>query len=98
MALVSIAPLASRWCVGQIVGLSLERSQLLKCAGEGNLTPSISMCLTTTVSDDGVQRRVANHHSNLWDDNFIQSLSTPYGVIFIFEFVLTHIPSFFMKN
>jgi hypothetical protein len=52
------------------------------------VTGSISMCLTTAASGDGPQRRIANHHSNLWDDDFIQSLETPYEVIFIFEFIL----------
>lgn len=28
--------------------------------------------------DAGVQRRIGDYHSNLWDDNFIQSLSSPY--------------------
>nr|AAS47697.1 E,E-alpha-farnesene synthase [Picea abies] len=28
---------------------------------------------------DDVERRVGDYHSNLWDDDFIQSLSTPYG-------------------
>jgi len=38
---------------------------------------SVSMSLC---DDDGVQRRKGDYHSNLWDDDFIQSLSTPYGV------------------
>eukprot|EP00253_Pinus_taeda_P007093 PITA_07093 len=37
---------------------------------------SVSMSLC---DDDGVQRRKGDYHSNLWDDDFIQSLSTPYG-------------------
>lgn len=28
--------------------------------------------------DAGVERRIGDYHSNLWDDNFIQSLSSPY--------------------
>lgn len=46
-----------------------------------SVTPSISMSLATVdVSDDGrVQRRTGNHHPNLWDDVFIQSLSSSYG-------------------
>nr|AFJ73582.1 2-methyl-3-buten-2-ol synthase [Picea abies] len=86
MALLSVAPLVSTWCVGKpLVGSSEAKGLLRKiptlemCRLTKSVTPSISMCLTTTVSDDGVQRRIANHHSNLWDDNFIQSLSTPYG-------------------
>nr|AAX07267.1 (-)-alpha-pinene/(-)-camphene synthase [Pseudotsuga menziesii] len=46
-----------------------------------SVTPAsiTSMTMETAVSDDGVQRRVGNYHSNLWDDDFINSLiSTPY--------------------
>nr|QMU24002.1 TPS limonene [Pinus massoniana] len=40
---------------------------------------SMSMNLRTAVSDDAVIRRRGDYHSNLWDDDFIQSLSAPYG-------------------
>lgn len=40
---------------------------------------SLSMSSSTAVSDNAVKRRIGNHHSNLWDDDFIQSLSSPYG-------------------
>nr|Q9M7D1.1 RecName: Full=Beta-phellandrene synthase, chloroplastic; AltName: Full=(-)-(4S)-beta-phellandrene synthase; AltName: Full=Agg-Bphe; Flags: Precursor [Abies grandis]AAF61453.1 beta-phellandrene synthase [Abies grandis] len=49
------------------------------CRRGKSFTPSVSMSLTTAVSDDGLQRRIGDYHSNLWDDDFIQSLSTPYG-------------------
>nr|AAK83565.1 (-)-4S-limonene synthase [Abies grandis] len=44
----------------------------------------INMKLTTVShrddNDGGVlQRRIADHHPNLWEDDFIQSLSSPYG-------------------
>nr|ABA86247.1 (-)-linalool-like synthase [Picea sitchensis] len=86
MAFVSIAPLASRCCVHKSFVSSREVKPLCRtiptlgrCRRGKTVTPSISMCWTATVLDDGVQRRIANHHSNLWDDSFIQSLSTPYG-------------------
>jgi len=47
---------------------SVDQSQLC--------SKSVSMSLSV---DDGVQRRTGDYHSNLWDDDFIQSLSTPYG-------------------
>eukprot|EP00253_Pinus_taeda_P014647 PITA_14647 len=34
---------------------------------------------SVSMSSPGVQRRTGDYHSNLWDDEFIQSLSTPYG-------------------
>nr|F2XFA6.1 RecName: Full=(R)-linalool synthase 1, chloroplastic; AltName: Full=Terpene synthase TPS-Lin 1; Short=PsTPS-Lin-1; Flags: Precursor [Picea sitchensis]ADZ45501.1 (-)-linalool synthase [Picea sitchensis] len=86
MAFVSIAPLASRCCVHKSFVSSREVKPLCRtiptlgrCRRGKTVTPSISMCWTATVLDDGVQRRIANHHSNLWHDSFIQSLSTPYG-------------------
>nr|C3RSF5.1 RecName: Full=Alpha pinene synthase, chloroplastic; Short=Cf-Pin; Flags: Precursor [Chamaecyparis formosensis]ABW80964.1 alpha pinene synthase [Chamaecyparis formosensis] len=36
----------------------------------------INMALITT--DEGITRRIGNHHPNLWDDDFIQSLSKAY--------------------
>ena len=55
--------------------------------------------------DASVQRRTADYHSNLWDDDFIQILSTPYGVgncfqlSNSFEFLLHHIsPSLHWTN
>ena len=48
--------------------------------GKSIVPPFIEMLLTTTVFD--IQRRVGDYHSNLWDDDFINSLiSTPYEVI-----------------
>ena len=47
---------------------------------------NVDMTLITAVysedaGDNALQsRRIGNHHFNLWDDHFIQSLSTPYGV------------------
>nr|AFJ73570.1 2-methyl-3-buten-2-ol synthase [Pinus pseudostrobus var. estevezii] len=76
MALLSVAPLAPRWCVHK----SLVTSSKVKVVRR-TISTSTRMCRITTVSGEGVQRRIANHHSNLWDDNFIQSLSTPYGAI-----------------
>jgi len=83
MALVSVAPLASRSCLSKSLISSTHelkplRRTILPTLRWKSATPSINMCLTTSNSVDGVQRRIANHHSNLWDDDFIQSLSTPY--------------------
>jgi len=83
MALVSVAPLASRSCLSKSLISSTHelkplRRTILPTLRWKSATPSINMCLTTSNSVDAVQRRIANHHSNLWDDDFIQSLSTPY--------------------
>nr|UMW72393.1 putative 2-methyl-3-buten-2-ol synthase [Pinus nigra subsp. laricio]UMW72400.1 putative 2-methyl-3-buten-2-ol synthase [Pinus nigra subsp. laricio] len=74
MALLSVAPLAPRWCVHK----SLVTSSEVKVVRR-TISTSIRMCRITNVSGEGVQRRIASHHSNLWDHNFIQSLSTPNG-------------------
>ncbi|XP_059071112.1 alpha pinene synthase, chloroplastic-like [Cryptomeria japonica] len=37
---------------------------------------TINMAVITT--DEGITRRIGNHHPNLWDDDFIQSLSKAY--------------------
>nr|AFJ73560.1 2-methyl-3-buten-2-ol synthase [Pinus pseudostrobus var. apulcensis] len=74
MALLSVVPLAPKWCVHK----SLVNSSEVKIVRR-TISTSIGMCRITTVSDEGVQRRIANHHSNLWDHHFIESLSTPYG-------------------
>ena len=69
----------------ELKALRIAIPSLGMCRRGKSITPSISMCLTT---NDDVQKRIDNHDSNLWDDDFIQSLSTPYGVNIIFEFVL----------
>jgi len=87
MALVSIAPLASKSCLHKSLSSSAHELKTicrtiptLGMSRRGkSATPSMSMSLTTTVSDDGVQRRMGDFHSNLWNDDFIQSLSTSYG-------------------
>ena len=43
------------------------------------VTP-ITKCMSFTVTADDAQRRTGNHHSNIWDDDVIHSLSTSYGV------------------
>lgn len=87
MALLSITPLGSRSCLHKSLVISsihelkpLRRTipSLGMCRRRKSVTPSISMRLETAVSDDGVQRRDGNYHSNLWDDDFIHSLSTTY--------------------
>ena len=97
MALLSITPLASRSCLRKSLVMSSIFHELKplrktiptligKCSTSSrrSVTPAsiTSMSMETAVSDDGVQRRVGNYHSNLWDDDFINSLiSTPYEVI-----------------
>lgn len=47
------------------------------CRGNCGVIP-INMALITT--EDGVTRRIGNHHPNLWEDSFIQSLPANYEV------------------
>nr|Q948Z0.1 RecName: Full=Camphene synthase, chloroplastic; AltName: Full=(-)-(1S,4R)-camphene synthase; AltName: Full=Agg-cam; Flags: Precursor [Abies grandis]AAB70707.1 (-)-camphene synthase [Abies grandis] len=83
MALLSITPLVSRSCLSsshEIKALRRTIPTLGICRPGKSVAHSINMCLTSVASTDSVQRRVGNYHSNLWDDDFIQSLiSTPYG-------------------
>jgi len=38
-----------------------------------------AMSMSSTVSDESVQRRTGGYHPNLWNDDIIHFLSTPYG-------------------
>eukprot|EP00253_Pinus_taeda_P013742 PITA_13742 len=86
MALLSVAPLASKSRLHKsLISFTHHLNSppttiptLSVRTRRKTVTPSITMCSTAPVSDDGVKRRIANHHSNLWDDEFIQSLSTAY--------------------
>lgn len=92
MALLSVAPLASKSRLHKTLITSAHHLKpfpttiptLPVCTRRKTFTASITMCLTAPGSDNGVKRRIGNHHSNLWDHDFILSLSTPYEVIFIF--------------
>nr|ADU85930.1 (+)-sabinene synthase [Picea sitchensis] len=87
MSVISIVPLASNSCLYKSLMSSTHELKALcrpiatlgMCRRGKSVMASMSTSLTTAVSDDGVQRRIGHHHSNLWDDNFIQSLSSPYG-------------------
>nr|UNY86181.1 alpha-pinene synthase [Pinus armandii] len=88
MAVVSIAPLAAKSCLHKsFIGSTHDLRTICRTIptlgisrrGIKSVAPSISMSLTTIVSDDGVQRRIGGFHSNLWNDDFIQSISAPYG-------------------
>nr|Q20HU7.1 RecName: Full=(-)-limonene synthase, chloroplastic; Short=PsTPS-Lim; Flags: Precursor [Picea sitchensis]ABA86248.1 (-)-limonene synthase [Picea sitchensis] len=89
MSPVSAIPLAYKLCLPRsLISSSRELNPLHitipnlgMCRRGKSMAPaSMSMILTAAVSDDDrVQRRRGNYHSNLWDDDFIQSLSTPYG-------------------
>lgn len=87
MALVSAVPLGSRLCLCRTsFGLTHELKAIRRtipnlgmCRGGKSIAPSMSMSSTTSVSnEDGVPRRIGDHHSNLWDDDSIDSLSTSY--------------------
>nr|O24474.1 RecName: Full=Myrcene synthase, chloroplastic; AltName: Full=Aggmyr; Flags: Precursor [Abies grandis]AAB71084.1 myrcene synthase [Abies grandis] len=87
MALVSISPLASKSCLRKSLISSIHEHKPpyrtipnlgMRRRGK-SVTPSMSISLATAAPDDGVQRRIGDYHSNIWDDDFIQSLSTPYG-------------------
>nr|O24475.1 RecName: Full=Pinene synthase, chloroplastic; AltName: Full=(-)-(1S,5S)-pinene synthase; AltName: Full=Agg-pin1; AltName: Full=Beta-geraniolene synthase; Flags: Precursor [Abies grandis]AAB71085.1 pinene synthase [Abies grandis]AIF29188.1 pinene synthase [Expression vector pAPG2]AIF29194.1 pinene synthase [Expression vector pAPG1] len=86
MALVSTAPLASKSCLHKSLISSTHElkalSRTIPALGMSrrgkSITPSISMSSTTVVTDDGVRRRMGDFHSNLWDDDVIQSLPTAY--------------------
>lgn len=81
MSLISMLPLASKSCLhkssisstNELKALCRKIPTLVMCRGGKSVTSSMSMSL-----DAGVQRRIGDYHSNLWDDNFIQSLSSPY--------------------
>jgi len=87
MSVISIVPLASKPCLYKSFISSTHEPKALRrpistvglCRRAKSVTASMSMSSSTALSNVGVQRRIGNHHSNLWDDNFIQSLSSPYG-------------------
>nr|UMW72399.1 putative (+)-alpha pinene synthase [Pinus nigra subsp. laricio]UMW72406.1 putative (+)-alpha pinene synthase [Pinus nigra subsp. laricio] len=88
MALVSAVPLHSKLCLCRtLFGFSHELKAIRSTVpnlgmrrGGKSIAPSMSMSSTTSVSnEDGVPRRIGGHHSNLWDDDSIASLSTSYG-------------------
>nr|R9QMW5.1 RecName: Full=(-)-beta-pinene synthase 2, chloroplastic; AltName: Full=(-)-alpha-pinene synthase (-)betapin2, chloroplastic; AltName: Full=Terpene synthase (-)betapin2; Short=PbTPS-(-)betapin2; Flags: Precursor [Pinus banksiana]AFU73844.1 (-)-beta-pinene synthase [Pinus banksiana] len=91
MDLISVLPSASKSCVClhkplsssthklkpfcrkiRILGMPRPRKSVL-------MVSSMSISVNTLVSDDAVQRRTGGYHSNLWNDDVIQFLSTPYG-------------------
>jgi len=88
MALVAVVQFASKLCLPGSLSSSTHKIKpvrrtipIFRMYMRGkSVTPSVSMSLTAAVSDDdAVQRRVSDFHPNLWDDDFIQSLSTPHG-------------------
>nr|QIC19056.1 putative alpha terpinol/1,8-cineole synthase [Pinus nigra subsp. laricio] len=78
MALLSVAPLHKPFTTSGHHPSSTTMPTLPVCTPRKTVTPSIIMCLTAAVSDAAATRRIANHHSNLWADDFIHSLSTHY--------------------
>jgi len=59
-----------------------------RCALQIRRPPAIINMATTTEAasdDDGVERRRGVFHPNLWDDDFIQSLSTAYHGVMNFN-------------
>ena len=100
MELLSIVPLASNSCPHRSLTSSAHKPQpfwrtmhtLRMTRKRKSVLPSMNMSLTTVVSGDGVQRRTdGNYQPVLWNDDIIQLLSTPYGVI-LFKFLPLHIP------
>jgi hypothetical protein len=86
MALVSFVPLVSKSGLRRSFFSSTHElkstHRTIQNLGMCRQRKSISMSLTTSVSnDDAVQRRIGDYHSNLWDDNFIDSVSKSYEVV-----------------
>eukprot|EP00253_Pinus_taeda_P013031 PITA_13031 len=77
MALVSVTPLNWRSGVHRLL-VSSKNDHLALCqqlSSAGMLMPKKSV----TKISMSTQRRTGNHHSNLWDDDVIHSLSTSYA-------------------
>lgn len=50
---------------------------------ERSVMAEISESLSTNLNNESsIPRRAANHHGNVWDDDLILSLNSPYGVYF----------------
>nr|F2XFA1.1 RecName: Full=(-)-beta-phellandrene synthase 4, chloroplastic; AltName: Full=Terpene synthase TPS-Phel-4; Short=PsTPS-Phel-4; Flags: Precursor [Picea sitchensis]ADZ45503.1 (-)-beta-phellandrene synthase [Picea sitchensis] len=85
MAIVSSVPLASKSCLHKSLISSIHKlkpfCRTIPTLGMSRPGKSVmpSMSMSSPVSDDGVQRRTGGYHSNLWNDDIIQFLSTPYG-------------------
>ena len=105
MDILSIVPLASKSLISSTdklkpfcrtiptLGTFCRRIPTLGMSRRGkSAMPAMSM--SSTVSDESVQRRTGGYHPNLWNDDIMHFLSTPYGVI-RFNFVLLHNPSTF---
>nr|QHZ00920.1 terpene synthase 13 [Taiwania cryptomerioides] len=88
MSLGCITPLAST-----VVGHKLQKPPLHKPVFHRKLlnreyltiklparrrVPQIPINMALITTDEGVTRRIGNHHPNLWEDDFIQSLSKSY--------------------
>lgn len=90
MALVSVVLLVSKLFLRRSLFSSTHEVKAIHgaipnpgmCRQGKSMIPSISMSSTTSVSnDDGVQMRIGDYHCNLWDENFINCLSTSYEVV-----------------
>lgn len=89
MALVNVVSLAHKfWLPGSLISSAHEIMPVRTtiptrkvCRRGKSVTLPMSRSLSNALTDDGgrVQRRISDYHSNLWDDDFIQSLSTPHG-------------------
>nr|ABV44453.1 1(10),5-germacradien-4-ol synthase [Pinus sylvestris] len=78
MALVSVTPLISRSGVHRLpISSKNDRSALCQqLSSAGMVMPKKSV---TPILSMSTQRRTGNHHSNVWDDDVIHSLSTSYA-------------------
>eukprot|EP00253_Pinus_taeda_P010334 PITA_10334 len=78
MALVSVKPLILRSGVHRLL-ISSKNDRLARCqqlSSCGMLMPKKS--ITPIFTSMSTQRRTGKHHSNVWDDDVIHSLSTSY--------------------
>nr|WBO26428.1 beta-pinene synthase [Taiwania cryptomerioides] len=83
MALLSVFPLAfpelqkkSYVSNKSPVRLNFQSTETIKRKKVFTSNRSINAILTT--HQQGITRRIGNHHPNLWDDGFLQSLEMPY--------------------
>eukprot|EP00253_Pinus_taeda_P003494 PITA_03494 len=81
MASVSVTPLVSRWGVHKSL-ISSKNHRVAFCqqlSSTGMLIAKKPMRPIKRSMSTDAQRGTGNHHSNVWDDDVIHSLSTPYA-------------------
>nr|WAK98082.1 3-carene synthase [Thuja plicata] len=82
MAVSCITPLASTM-VGQKLPLgrvpSIQRKPFSRAYPARRSVAQLPINMALITDDKGITRRIGNHHPNLWDDDFLQSLSKSSG-------------------